>query len=80
MQWHPIFAYLLRPLVESCYEVQTDVPVGDLPRKSDITLVRKTADSPPPFRGLWRWLTPLERVGVQRTNGLAVIRRVARPD
>jgi hypothetical protein len=31
MQWHPIFTYLLRPLVESYYDVQTDVPVGDLP-------------------------------------------------
>jgi len=58
VQWHPYFANLLRPLVESCYEVQTDVPVGDLPRRSDVTLVRKTSDAPTPFRGLWRRLTP----------------------
>ncbi len=57
MQWHPIFAYLLRPLVESSYEVQTDVPVGELPRRSDITLLRKTSDVPSPFRGLWSRLT-----------------------
>jgi hypothetical protein len=58
VQWHPFFAYLLRPLVERCYEVQTDLPVGDLPRRSDITLVRKTSAAASPFRGLWRWLTP----------------------
>jgi hypothetical protein len=57
VQWHPYFANLLRPLVEGSYEVQTDVPVGDLPRRSDITLVRKTSDAPPPFRGLWSRLT-----------------------
>ena len=28
-QWHPIFAELLRPLVESHYDIETDVPVGD---------------------------------------------------
>jgi hypothetical protein len=28
-QWHPVFAQLLRPLVEDYYEVQTTVPVGD---------------------------------------------------
>ena len=58
MQWHPFFAYLLRPLVERCYEVRTDVPVGDLPRRSDITLVRKTSDVPSLLRGLWSRLTP----------------------
>ncbi len=58
MQWHPFFAYLLRPLVERCYDVQTDLPVGDLPRRSDITLVRKTSDVPLLFQGLWSRLTP----------------------
>jgi hypothetical protein len=32
-QWHPTFAHLLRPLVESHYDVQTNVPVGDGPAK-----------------------------------------------
>ena len=55
MQWHPIFASLLRPLVEDFYEVTTDLPVGDLPRQADIVLLRRTA--PAPFVGIWRHLT-----------------------
>ncbi len=58
MQWHPIFAKLLRPLVESHFEVRTGQPVGDLPRTSDVLLLHKTSAGPPPFRGLWRRLTP----------------------
>jgi hypothetical protein len=57
MQWHPYFAYLLRPLVESHFEVRTDQPVGDRPRSSDIVLLHKTAAGPPPFTGLWRRTT-----------------------
>jgi hypothetical protein len=57
IQWHPLFAELLRPLVEGHYEVQTDVPVGDVPRQADLVLVRRTSRRPPPFQGLWRWLT-----------------------
>src|SRR6266849_3171015 len=57
VQWHPLFAELLRLLVESHYEVQTDVPVGDVPRKADLVLLRRTSREPPPFQGLWRWLT-----------------------
>ncbi len=33
IQWHPLFARLLRPLVERYYEVQTNVPVSDLRRQ-----------------------------------------------
>lgn len=33
-QWHPLFAKLLRPLVESHFDVQTDLPVGDVPRQA----------------------------------------------
>jgi hypothetical protein len=55
-QCHPLFAQLLRPLVESHYEVQTNVAVGDAPRLADIVLVRRTAAGAP-FQGLWRWLT-----------------------
>ncbi len=57
MQWHPIFVNLLRPLVESHFEVRTDQTVGDLPRSSDVVLLHKTSAGPPPFQGLWRRLT-----------------------
>src|SRR5262245_50113151 len=36
IQWHPLFAQLLRSLVEDHYAVETNVPVGDLPREADI--------------------------------------------
>jgi hypothetical protein len=56
-QWHPLFADLLRPMLQDYYEVQTNVPVGDAPREADILLLRRTSDQPTPFRGLWRHLT-----------------------
>jgi hypothetical protein len=56
-QWHPIFAHLLRPLLEAHYEVRTGVPVGDAPRQADLVLLRRTSVGVPPFTGLWRWLT-----------------------
>ena len=57
MLWHPVFAKLLRPLVQDHYEVLTNLPVGDVPRSADIVLVRRTSDGPPPFRGLLHHLT-----------------------
>jgi hypothetical protein len=57
IQWHPLFAQLLRPLVESHYDVQTGMPVGDVPRSADLVLLRRTTTTAPPFRGLWRHLT-----------------------
>jgi hypothetical protein len=48
---------LLRPRLEGYYEVQTGVPVGDLPRQADIVLLRRTGTGALPFQGLWRWLT-----------------------
>jgi hypothetical protein len=56
-QWHPLFAQLLRPLLQGYYEVQTDVPVGDLPRQADLVVLRRTSRQPPAFRGLWKGLT-----------------------
>jgi hypothetical protein len=56
-QWHPVFAELLRPLVESHYEIQTEVPVGDAPRKADFVLLRRTRAGQLPAGGLWRDLT-----------------------
>src|ERR1700722_8215521 len=58
IQWHPIFAQLLRPAVEAYYEVETTFPVGDAPREADFVLLRRMTATPPPFRGLWRNLTP----------------------
>jgi hypothetical protein len=57
-QWHPLFAELLRPLVEEYYEVRTNMPVGDMPREADLVLLRRTTAAAPPFQGLWRHLTP----------------------
>ena len=57
MQWHPLFAELLRPVVESHYDVQTNVPVGDVPREADIVLLRRKSPGPPTFRNLWKHLT-----------------------
>ncbi len=57
MQWHPLFAQLLRPLLEGYYEVETNMPVGDAPRQADIVLVRRIAAKQPPFQGLWKGLT-----------------------
>jgi hypothetical protein len=57
MQWHPLFAELLRPLVKGSFEVQTNVPVGDAPRSADLVLLRRTSSAAPAFQGLWRWLT-----------------------
>jgi len=44
-------------LLQDYYDVQTDQPVGDLPREADLLLLRRTSAAPPPFRGLWRHLT-----------------------
>jgi hypothetical protein len=56
-QWHPLFAELLRPLLQKHFEVRTNVAVGDVPREADILLVQRTTSAPTPFRGLWRHLT-----------------------
>jgi hypothetical protein len=57
MQWHPLFAKMLRPIVQEHFDVQTNLPVGDAPRSADIVLVRRTSDQSPPFRGLLQYLT-----------------------
>src|SRR5437660_689966 len=53
-QWHPVFAELLRPLVESHYEVEANMPVGDAPRQADFVLLRRTRAGRLPSAGLWR--------------------------
>lgn len=56
-QWHPLFADLLRPVLGPYYDVQTEVPVSDLPRRGDFLIVRRQPDAEPPFEGVWRFLT-----------------------
>src|SRR5262245_58984464 len=55
-QWHPLFAALLDALLRDHYEIQTEVPVSELPRRGDFLIVRRQG-SDPPFRGLWEHLT-----------------------
>jgi hypothetical protein len=57
IQWHPLFAQLLRPLLEDYFEIQTGVAVGDLPREADLVLLRRKVRKPLPFIGLWKNLT-----------------------
>jgi hypothetical protein len=56
-QWHPIFAYLLRQALQDYYDMQTNVPVGDVPREADIIVLRRASDRKPPFRTLWKHLS-----------------------
>jgi hypothetical protein len=56
-QWHPLFARLLRLLLEDFYQVDVEVPVSDLPRKGDLFVLRRTGSAEPPFTGLWLYLT-----------------------
>ena len=77
MQWHPLFAYLLRPLLQDYYDVETNVSVGDLPRSADITLLRRTAAGPIPFKAIWSHLTPWN---VLEFKGPTVDPRLTDPD
>jgi hypothetical protein len=52
-----VFAELLRPVVESHYELETNVPVGDAPRQADLVLLRRTRAGPLSVAGLWSGLT-----------------------
>jgi hypothetical protein len=56
-QWHPIFSHLLRSVLHDYYDVETNVPVGDLPREADVIVLRRASAGRPPFRGLWRHLS-----------------------
>jgi hypothetical protein len=73
IQWHPLFAALLRPLLEAHFDVRTNVPVGDLPREADIVLVRRITAGPLPYTGLWRSLTSWN---VQELKGPSVSARL----
>jgi hypothetical protein len=56
-QWHPLYARLLTIQLGAYYEIQPEVPVSDLPRRSDFLIVRRQEGPEPPFRGLWNNLT-----------------------
>lgn len=55
-QWHPLFAELLKLLLGDYYDIQTEVPVSELPRRGDFLVVRRQAGPPPPFEALWGYL------------------------
>jgi hypothetical protein len=56
-QWHPLFAYFLRLVLEGRYEVLTNFAVGDVPREADVVVLKRSALRGPQFRHLWKWLT-----------------------
>ncbi len=72
-QWHPLYVHLLRPLIERYYEIVTNLPVGDLPREADITVVRRTTTPEGAFQGIWQHLTTWN---VQEFKGPSVSARV----
>ncbi len=56
-QWHPLFAYFLRQVLEGRYEILTNFAVGDVPREADVVVLRRNALRGPQLRHLWKWLT-----------------------
>jgi hypothetical protein len=48
IQWHPLFAQLLRPLMEGYYDVEINMPVGDAPRNR--------------YRSCKQWQNPRKKV------------------
>lgn len=56
-QWHPWFAQMFKDLVGQWYEVETEVPVSELPRQGDLFVVRRQDAAEPPFTGAWLNLT-----------------------
>ena len=76
-QWHPIFGHLLRPVLQEYYDVQTNVPVGDLPREADIIVLRRASTKDPPFRTLWNHLT---RWNILELKGRSESARIADVD
>src|ERR1043165_2116065 len=76
-QWHPIFSHLLRSVLKDYYDVQTNVPVGDLPREADIIVLRRSSASNPPFCTLWHHLN---RWNILELKGRSENARVADVD
>src|SRR5437588_802786 len=72
MQWHPLFAYLLRLLIGEFYQVEVEEPVSDLPRRADVVLLRRTTTAPAPFAGLWSHLRPWNVVEFKGPTDAAV--------
>ena len=77
MQWHPLFANMLRPVVRDYYDVETNLPVGDAPRSADIVL-GKVALAPGSIScalapTTYIWLTELAIGGLTQPSLLAVV-------
>ncbi len=56
-QWHPVFVRLLGELIKDYYEIETEVPISDLPRRADVLVIHRHPDQQPHFQGLWSHLT-----------------------
>ncbi|PIY48480.1 MAG: hypothetical protein COZ06_16375 [Armatimonadetes bacterium CG_4_10_14_3_um_filter_66_18] len=49
VQWHPLLARFLRHDYADRLEVQTEVPLGELPLRADFLLIRRAPELPLPF-------------------------------
>jgi hypothetical protein len=67
-QRHPVFAELLRPLVESHYQLETNMPVGDALRQADFALLRRTRPGPT--------VSPRDDLDLLAELGLGIHRRL----
>jgi hypothetical protein len=76
MQWHPLFAQLLRPVVEEFYDVQINVPVGEAPREADIVLLQRKTPHTRPFKGVWSGLTVWSILEFKSPTVVATIRDI----
>jgi len=56
-QWDPLVAESLKLLLDEYYEIETEVPVSELPRKVDLLVIHRQKGAQPHFEGLWSHLT-----------------------
>jgi hypothetical protein len=49
VQWHPLLARFLRHDYADRLEVQTEIPLGEMPLRADFLLIRRAPDLPLPF-------------------------------
>jgi hypothetical protein len=54
-QWHPPFVALMKLSLGDYYEVEPEVPTGEVPRQADLVLIRREGASSP-FNGIWMHL------------------------
>lgn len=55
-QWHPLFAKLLKALLDVHYRIDVEVAVSELPRRGDFLVVKRLPGRSP-FAGVWGNLT-----------------------